>query len=67
LEDDMATDISTAPQWVRDSMPSPAQQAASHAEAQAALDAVRRGDRSQVMTAEQLGAWLDSLDAAQAS
>jgi len=58
----MATPIEQAPQWVRDLLPSPDELAAGHAEAQAALEAVRRGDRSQVMTAEQLDAWLSSLE-----
>ena len=58
----MATPIEQAPQWVRDLMPPHAEQAASHAEAQAALEAVRRGDHSQVMTFEELLAWMDSLE-----
>jgi hypothetical protein len=58
----MAEPIEQAPRWVRELLPSPEEQAASHAEAEAALEAVRRGDRSQVMTFEELFAWLDAAD-----
>jgi hypothetical protein len=57
--------IEQAPAWVRDLLPSPEEQAASHAEAQAALDAIRRGDRSGVVTVEQHLAELEALDAAE--
>ena len=38
---------------------------AQHAEAQAILDAIRRGDRSRVMTVEELCLELDALDDAE--
>jgi hypothetical protein len=58
----MARTIEQAPAWVRELLPPADVQAASHAEAQAALDAVRSGDRSQVVSFEALSAWLDSLE-----
>jgi hypothetical protein len=63
----MARDIEEAPAWVRDLLPPADVQAASHAEAQAALEAVRAGDRSRVVSFEQIIARLDQLDAAEAS
>jgi hypothetical protein len=55
----VARSIDQAPAWVRDLLPSSEEQAASHAEAQAALDAVRRGDRSRVVSFEVLLAELE--------
>jgi hypothetical protein len=58
----MARSIEQAPAWVRELLPQADVQAASHDQAQAALNAVRNGDRSQVVSFEALAAWLDSLE-----
>jgi hypothetical protein len=55
----VARSIDEAPQWVCDLLPSREERAASHAEAQAALEAVRRGDRSRVVSFEVLIAQLE--------
>jgi hypothetical protein len=58
----MAQPIEQAPARVRKSLPSREQREAQHAEAQAILDAIRRGDRSRVMTVEELFREMDALD-----
>ncbi len=63
----MATPIEDAPQWERDLLREHrAKLAASHAEAEAALEAIRRGDWSQIVTYEQFEAWLEAQDEAEA-
>jgi hypothetical protein len=47
----VAQPIEQAPAWVRESLPS---REAQDAEAQAILEAIRGGDRSRVMTVEEL-------------
>ncbi len=61
----MAQPIEQAPAWVRELLPSREQRDALSAEAQAVLEAVRRGDRSPVLTFEQHLAELDALDRAE--
>jgi hypothetical protein len=46
--------IEQAPAWVRELLPSREERAAQDAEAQAILEAIRGGDRSRVMTVEEL-------------
>jgi hypothetical protein len=58
----VAQPIEEAPQWVRDLLPSPEERAAQRAEAVAALDAIRRGDRSRIVTLEQLLREMGTLD-----
>ncbi len=56
----MATPIEDGPQWERDLLRKHRSRLlASHAEAQAALDAVRRGDRARVVSFEVLLAQLE--------
>jgi hypothetical protein len=50
---------------VRKSLRSREEREAQHAEAQAILDAIRRGDRSRVMTVEELFREMDALDEAE--
>ena len=50
----MAQPIEQAPAWVRESLPSREEREAQDAEAQAILEAIRGGDRSRVMTVEEL-------------
>jgi hypothetical protein len=57
----VAQPIEQAPARVRKSLPSREQREAQHAEARVILDAIRRGDRSRVMTAEEL---IREIDAA---
>jgi hypothetical protein len=57
--------IEQAPAWVRELLPSREVREAQHAEAQAILDAIRGGDRSRVMTVEELLRQLDALDDAE--
>ena len=61
----MAQPIEQAPAWVRKSLRSREEREAQHAEAQAILDAIRRGDRSRVMTVEELFRQMDALDDAE--
>ncbi len=56
----MAQPIEQAPAWVRELISSREQREAQHAEAQAILDAIRRGDRSRVMTVEALIRQMDA-------
>src|SRR5512132_1512904 len=58
----VARPIEQAPAWVRELASSHQDLAAQHAEAEALLDAVRRGDRSAVVTVEELIRELDALD-----
>jgi len=50
---------------VRELLPSREEREAQHAEAQAILDAIRGGDRSRVMTLEELFRQMDALDDAE--
>ena len=50
----MAQPIEQAPAWVRESLPSREEREAQDAEAQAIFEAIRGGDRSRVMTVEEL-------------
>ena len=50
----MAQPIEQASAWMRELLPSREEREAQRAEAQVILDAIRRGDRSRVMTAEEL-------------
>jgi len=50
---------------VRKSLRSREDREAQHVEAQAILDAIRRGDRSRVMTVEELLREMDALDDAE--
>ena len=50
----MVQPIEQAPAWVRESLPSREERVAQDAEAQAILEAIRGGDRSRVMTVEEL-------------
>ena len=50
----VAQPIEQAPAWMRELLPSREEREAQRAEAQVILDAIRRGDRSRVMTAEEL-------------
>jgi hypothetical protein len=50
----VAQPIEQAPAWVRELLPSREEREAQRAEAQVILAAIRRGDRSRVMTAEEL-------------
>ena len=50
----MARPIEQAPAWVRKLLPSCEEREAQDAEAQAILGAIRSGDRSRVMTLEEL-------------
>jgi DNA-binding GntR family transcriptional regulator len=50
----VAQPIEQAPPWVRQLLPSREEREAQHAEAQAILEAIRGGDRSRVMTVEEL-------------
>jgi DNA-binding GntR family transcriptional regulator len=52
----VAQPIEQAPAWMRELLPSREEREAQPAEAQVILDAIRRGDRSRVMTAEEPGA-----------
>jgi len=61
----VAQPIEQAPAWVRELLRSREEREAQHAEAQAILDAIRRGDRSRVMTVEELCLELDALDDAE--
>ena len=61
----MAEPIEQAPAWVRELLPSREEREAQDAEAQAILDAIRRGDRSRVLTLEELIRELDVLDDAE--
>lgn len=61
----MAQPIEQAPAWVRELLPSREEREAQHAEAQAILDAIRGGDRSRVMTLEELFRQMDALDDAE--
>jgi hypothetical protein len=61
----VAQPIEQAPAWVRESLRSREEREAQHAEAQANLDAIRRGDRSRVMTVEELLREVDALDDAE--
>jgi hypothetical protein len=54
--------IEQAPAWVHKSLRSRQEREAQRAEAQAILDAIRRGDRSRVMTIEELCREMDALD-----
>jgi hypothetical protein len=58
----VARPIEQAPAWVRELASSHQDLAAQRAEAEAILDAVKRGDRSAVMTVEELIRELDALD-----
>jgi hypothetical protein len=58
----VAQPIEQAPAWVRELISSREQREAQHAEAQAILDAIRRGDWSRVMTAEELIRQMDAPD-----
>jgi hypothetical protein len=51
---EVAQPIEQAPAWVRESLPSREEREAQDAEAQAILEAIRGGDRSRVMTVEEL-------------
>jgi hypothetical protein len=61
----VAQPIEQAPAWVRELLPSREEREAQHAEAQAILDAIRGGDRSRVMTLEELFRQMDALDDAE--
>jgi hypothetical protein len=61
----VARPMEQAPAWVRELAASHQDLAAQRAEAAAILDAVRRGDRSAVMTVEELIRELDALDDAE--
>jgi hypothetical protein len=61
----VAQPIEQGPAWVRRSLRSREEREAQHAEAQAILDAIRRGDRSRVMTVEELLREMDALDDAE--
>jgi hypothetical protein len=64
----VAQPIEQAPAWVRKSLRSREEREereAQHAEAQAILDAIRRGDRSRVMTVEELLREMDAPDDAE--
>jgi DNA-binding GntR family transcriptional regulator len=61
----VAQPIEQAPAWVRELLPSREEREAQHAEAQAILDAIRGGDRSRVMTFEELFREMDALDDAE--
>jgi hypothetical protein len=61
----VARPMEQAPAWVRELAGSHQDLAAQRAEAAAILDAVRRGDRSVVMTVEELIRELDALDDAE--
>ena len=50
----MAQPIEQAPAWVRELLPSREEREAQDAEAQVILEAIRGGDRSRVMTVEEL-------------
>ena len=50
----MAQPIEQAPAWAHQSLPSREEREAQDAEAQAILEAIRGGDRSRVMTVEEL-------------
>ena len=56
----MAQPIEQAPAWVRESLPSREEREAQDAEAQAILEAIRGGDRSRVMTVEELIRQMDA-------
>ena len=56
----MAQPIEQAPAWVRQLLPSREEREAQHAEAQAILEAIRGGDRSRVMTVEELIRQMDA-------
>jgi hypothetical protein len=62
---EVAQPIEQAPAWVRELLPSREEREAQHAEAQAILDAIRGGDRSRVMTLEELFRQMDALDDAE--
>jgi hypothetical protein len=61
----LAEPIEHSPAWVRELLPSREEREAQDAEAQAILDAIRRGDRSRVVTFEELIRELDALDDAE--
>jgi hypothetical protein len=54
--------IEQAPKWVLELLPSPEERAAGHAETEAALAAIRQGDRSRVATLDELLADLDAAE-----
>jgi DNA-binding GntR family transcriptional regulator len=56
----VAQPIEQAPAWVRQLLPSREEREAQHAEAQAILEAIRGGDRSRVMTVEELIRQMDA-------
>ena len=58
----MAQPIEQAPACVRQLLPSREEREAQHAEAQAILDAIKGGDRSRVMTVEELIRQMDAED-----
>ena len=57
----MAQPIEQVPAWVHQLLPSREERDAQHAEAQAILEAIRGGDRSRVMTVEELIRQMDAL------
>jgi hypothetical protein len=62
----VAQPIEQAPQWVRAAAAAHASdRGAQRAEAIVVLDAIRRGDRSRIVTLEQLLREMDALDAAE--
>lgn len=66
-EGSVAQPIEQAPARVRELLPSREEREAQHAEAQAILEAIRRGDRSSVVTVGELLRELDVLDGAEES
>jgi len=61
----VAQPIEQVPGWVRELLPSREELEAQHAEAEAILDAIRRGDRSHVVTIEELFREVEALDDAE--
>jgi hypothetical protein len=61
----VAQPVEQAPAWVRKSLRSREEREAQRIEAQAILDAIRRGDRSRVMSVEGLCREMDALDDAE--
>jgi hypothetical protein len=57
---EVAQPIEQAPAWVRELLPSREEREAQHAEAQAILEAIRGGDRSRVMSVEELIRQMDA-------